>query len=305
MQQQEPSLLILAAGMGSRYGGLKQMDGFGPNGETIIDYSIYDAILCGFTKIVFIIRRSFETEFKQRMHDRWKDKVAMHYVFQELEDLPEPYVCPDERQKPWGTGHALWAARDAVCEPFGVINADDYYGREALHALYHYLSNNQQPNDYAVVAYQLEKTLSDFGAVNRGVCHADEKGSLHKVVECKGIMRNEQGIIEYNERGQLVQFAPDTLVSMNMWAFQSSYFDYADVYFKNFLEHRINEANSEFYIPELIQDLIDRNVLHVDILSSPSNWFGVTYKEDKPHVQAQISAMIDSKYYPLDLCHGA
>ena len=276
----KPSLLILAAGMGSRYGGLKQLDSFGPNGETIIDYSIYDAILAGFEKIVFIIRKSFEQEFRAPMEERWRNKIEMDYVYQELTDLPEGYICPEEREKPWGTGHALWSARDAIREPFGVINADDYYGREAIQVLYHFLLENQGKKDFAVVAYELKNTLSEHGAVNRGVCKADN--AIDKIVSFQF-------------------FEENTLVSMNMWAFQDSYFAWAEDYFKIFLSRRIEESGSEFYIPELIQDLIERNELTVSILSSPSHWFGVTYKEDKPFVQAEFEKMIQSNFYPKNL----
>lgn len=297
----KPSLLILAAGMGSRYGGLKQLDSFGPNGETIIDYSIYDAIFAGFEKIVFIIRKSFEQEFRARMEERWRNKIEMDYVYQELTDLPEGYICPEEREKPWGTGHALWSARDAIREPFGVINADDYYGREAIQVLYHFLLENQGKKDFAVVAYELKNTLSEHGAVNRGVCKADNAGQLIQVEEWRGIARNEKGQICAKSENGFQFFEENTLVSMNMWAFQDSYFAWAEDYFKIFLSRRIEESGSEFYIPELIQDLIERNELTVSILSSPSHWFGVTYKEDKPFVQAEFEKMIQSNFYPKNL----
>jgi len=293
--------LILAAGMGSRYGGLKQLDSFGPNGETIIDYSIYDAILAGFEKIVFIIRKSFEQEFRARMEERWRNKIEMDYVYQELTDLPEGYLCPIEREKPWGTGHALWAAREAIHEPFGVINADDYYGREAIQVLYNYLKENQGEKDFAVVAYELMNTLSEHGAVNRGVCKADDTGQLIQVEEWRGIARNKKGQICAKSENGFEFFGENTLVSMNMWAFQHSYFAWAEDYFRKFLSKRIEENGSEFYIPELIQDLIERKELSVDILSSPSHWFGVTYKEDKPFVQAEFENMIQSNFYPKNL----
>ncbi|HUN16499.1 MAG TPA: sugar phosphate nucleotidyltransferase [Saprospiraceae bacterium] len=301
MSLNKPSLLILAAGMGSRYGGLKQMDGFGPSGETIIDYSIYDAILAGFEKIVFIIRKSFEKEFKERMNQKWANKVKMEFVFQELDDLPDNFECPADREKPWGTGHALWAARSVIKEGFGVINADDYYGREALKVLYDYLSAHTNSGDYAVVAYLLENTLSDHGEVNRGICKANEDGYLELVEECKGISRNADGLITCKKAGELISFDKHSLVSMNMWAFQSSYFQYAESYFISFLESRLNEFGSEFYIPELIQDLIERQIIKVEILTSPSHWFGVTYIEDKPFVAAQLQKMIDDGFYPTNL----
>lgn len=302
MEKHKASLLILAAGMGSRYGALKQMDAFGPNGETIIDYSIYDAIQAGFTKIVFVIRSSFQDEFKERMEQRWLGKIEMNYVCQELDGIPAPFHVPADRTKPWGTGHAVWVAKDLIAEPFGVINADDYYGREALKSLYDFLiSSSANESVYVVIAYLLKNTLSDFGKVNRGVCTVDKDGFLKFIKECKGIRINDQNEIFYTEEDQVFQLSPDTPVSMNMWGFHPNYFEWAEAYFINFLSHRINEENAEFYIPELIQELMDRGELKVGVLKSPSKWFGVTYQEDKPMVQEAFRQMIASNYYPEQL----
>ncbi|MDQ3143086.1 MAG: sugar phosphate nucleotidyltransferase [Bacteroidota bacterium] len=298
MSNHKASLVILAAGMGSRYGGLKQLDAFGPNGETIIDYSLYDALLAGFTKVVFIIRESFYKEFKEKIESRWKGRVEITYVFQELDMLPEGFTCPEERIKPWGTGHALWVTKDKIHEAFGVINADDYYGREAIKTLYDFLVITRGPSQQAVVAYNLQNTLSDHGAVNRGVCFSSSDGFLKSIKECKGITKDTEGKISYTEKEANIEIPSESLVSMNMWGFQTAYFDWAEKYLIDFLKKRIEEQNSEFYIPELIQYLIDRNEITVEILTSNSNWFGVTYQEDKPVVQAAFEKMISEEFYP-------
>lgn len=299
MSLPQASLLILAAGMGSRYGGLKQMDAFGPNGETIIDYSIYDALRAGFKKFVFVIRKSFETEFRERMDATWGDQADLHYVCQELDQLPEGFNCPEGRTKPWGTGHAVWVAHDLLDEPFGVINADDYYGREALKSLYQFLIQNPDPDFYyAVIAYYLKNTLSDHGAVNRGVCWHDEEGFLKKVIETKGIQKSTTGEIFAGKDDELQYFDPETLVSMNMWGFGASYFNFASDRLKTFLESHLSVKDAEFYIPELIQTLMDECLIKVQVIPSPSNWFGVTYQEDKPFVQLAFKKMIQEGYYP-------
>ncbi|HRI01896.1 MAG TPA: sugar phosphate nucleotidyltransferase [Saprospiraceae bacterium] len=301
MNSNKISLLVLAAGMGSRYGGLKQLDEFGPNGETIIDYSIYDALQAGFNKIVFVIRNSFYEQFKTRIESRWSGKVELVYVFQELDHLPDPFVCPQERTKPWGTGHAVWVAHEVIKEPFGVINADDYYGREALQTLFNFLNNKENIDHYSVIAYLLNNTLSEHGAVNRGVCKLDHNSNLKSIEECKGIQKDDAGKIYYTKNNTQFFLETTTPVSMNMWGFQASYFDYAEKLFSEFLKQRIEEESSEFYIPELVQYLIDHNILNVKAIESNSNWFGVTYKEDKPFVQDSIQAMISNGYYPEHL----
>ena len=299
MSKPQASLLILAAGMGSRYGGLKQMDAFGPNGETIIDYSIYDALQAGFKKFVFVIRKSFENEFKSRMDAAWGEQAELHYICQELDLLPEGFCCPEGRTKPWGTGHAVWVAHDVLNEPFGVINADDYYGREALISLYQFLIQNPNPDFYyAVIAYFLNNTLSDHGAVNRGICWNDHEGFLKKVVETKGIQKSPSGEIYAGKEEELQYFPPETLVSMNMWGFGASYFQFASERLTKFLQSNLIVPDAEFYIPELIQNLIDEGRIKVQVLSSPSSWFGVTYQEDKPFVRQAFKKMIEEGYYP-------
>ena len=294
------SLLVLAAGMGSRYGGLKQLDQFGPYGETIIDYSIYDAILAGFTKIVFVIRETFEVEFKERFSSLWADKIECHYVYQDLEDLPDSYICPSDRSKPWGTGHAVWAARNVIHEAFGVINADDYYDREALQILYDSLTNGTvDKQHYYVVAYRLSNTLSAHGEVNRGVCTVQD-GYLSSIKECKGITLVIDHA-EYTEDNQTHILDLNSLVSMNIWGFDKSYFDHSNKSFRNFLDSYLTDHKSEYFIPVLIQELIDQKEIQVVVLSSNSQWIGVTYKEDKPAVQSAFNQMIKTGKYPARL----
>ncbi len=288
-----PSLLILAAGMGSRYGGLKQLDTFGPNNETIIDYSIFDAINAGFQKIVFVIRRDFEKDFKDKIESKWSDKAELCYAFQELDSLPAPYTCPADRKKPWGTGHAIWVAKNIVNEPFGVINADDFYGREAMQDLYKFLNTKA---DYAVISYLLSDTLSEHGTVNRGVCSVSYDGYLEKIVECKNIHKNVDVYFELN--GIKTILDPNTPVSMNMWAMGLDYFDYAESYFIDFLNQFKDQPSSEFYIPDLIQFLIDQKIKKIQVISTRSKWFGVTYKEDKSVVEKAIREMIVEGKYP-------
>lgn len=297
MKKQKPALLILAAGMGSRYGGLKQMDGFGPSGETIIDYSIYDALKVGFEKIVFVIRRSFEKVFIDRINAHWAGKAELLFVNQELDSLPESFKCPSDRVKPWGTGHAVWVAQDAINGPFGVINADDFYGRNAMQLLFNFLSEGSI--NYTVVAYPLINTLSDHGAVNRGICKINSENKLISILECKNINKNPEIYFEHNDHKHILN--PDTPVSMNMWGFQSNYFTWAHTFFCNFLEKHLTDAGAEFYIPELIQELIDTHRIEVDVLYSSSNWIGVTYKEDKPMVEKAFTEMIQAGIYPKKL----
>lgn len=292
----DPSLLILAAGMGSRYGGLKQMDGFGPNGETIIDFSIYDAIEAGFKKVVFVIRKSFANEFISRMETKWSSKIHMDFVFQELDQLPVGFDCPASREKPWGTGHAVWVARESISGPFGVINADDFYGRDAMRTLYDYLSDGQ---GFVVVSYQLKNTLSTHGSVNRGICQVDEYGYLSKIVERKNIVLDSDGSIYYESEGRRENLDPDTKVSMNMWGFRKAYFQQAEIFFRSFLERDLSNPGAEFYIPDLIQYLIDNQSYQVKVLQSASNWIGVTYKEDKPAVELAFKELIDRGLYPF------
>ncbi len=304
MKSDHPVLLILAAGLGSRYGGLKQLETFGPSGETIVDFSIADALEAGFRRLVFVIRKSFENEFKQKICNRWQGRVLMDFVFQELDVLPDGYCCPPDRLKPWGTGHAVWVAKQVIRGPFGVINADDYYGKEAMQRLYDFLENGGKQSDvYGVIAYSLKNTISEFGAVNRGICEAAKDGFLRKIAECRGITKNDQGI--FYERGHQRFFLDEnTLVSMNMWAFQVSYFPWAETYFMDFLNDRGRNANEEFYIPDLIQHLIDSDRVKVLVIKSGSDWFGVTYQADKPAVQKAFRDKINRGEFPIFADHG-
>lgn len=297
------SLLVLAAGMGSRYGGLKQMDGFGPNGETIIDYSIYDAIEAGFTKVVFVIRESFKAAFVEAFAKKFEGKIEIAFVTQELDKLPEGLQYPDTREKPWWTGHAVYVAKGEIDGPFAVINADDYYGQDAYKVLIDFFKTQEKSGnqDYAVVAYRLNNTLSDHGTVNRGICYADDQGNLEKVVERTKIERHKDGVIRFPHDNHSHELEDHTLVSMNMWAFYPSYFDYASDGLSSFIKERANEDKSEFYIPALVDELIQNKVLDVKVLDTDSQWFGVTYQEDKPIVIEKLNKLIEYGAYPKEL----
>ncbi len=301
----KPSLVVLAAGMGSRYGGLKQMDAFGPNGETILDYSIYDAINAGFGKVVFVVRESFLEDFKKFFKDKFEDKIEVEYVTQELHKLPEGYG-PYKREKPWGTAHAVQMAEDVVNEPFLVINADDYYGRDAYHVAAEYFkrypeSRKDGKDVYFVMGYKLTNTLSEHGTVNRGVCKADENNNLVFIKECKKVSRDKDGIIRYPEGDEKIELSEDSLVSMNMWGFYPSYFEYFDQHFREFLDKEADNPTSEYYIPDLVDYLMNTGKAIVKVLSSDSDWFGVTYQEDKPFVVERLNKLIESGFYPQTL----
>ena len=298
-----PTLLVLAAGMGSRYGKLKQMDAFGPNGETIIDYSLYDAIRAGFGKVVFIIREYFKEDFERHFQSKWGDKIELHFVPQEISLVPDGCSYDQLREKPWGTAHALWVARDVINEPFGVINADDYYGVDSFQQLSSFLTDSLQEHttDYSVVAYYLRNTLSEHGTVNRGVCRVSDDGHLVDVQECVKIRRDESGAILYPTDSTFNILEEDTLVSMNMWGFLPSYFSYCESVFRDFLDREGQVLTSEFYIPTLIDILIKQDILKVKVLDTESDWFGVTYQEDKPFVMEKIQHLIQSGVYPASL----
>ncbi len=300
----KPTLLVLAAGMGSRYGGLKQMDAFGPSGETIIDYSIYDAINAGFGKVVFIIRESFRADFENFFKGKFEDKIEIVYVAQDLHKLPDGYSVPEHREKPWGTGHAVWVAKDVINEPFAVINADDYYGQESYNTLVDFFNSlpEGEQNVYALIGYYLKNTLSDHGTVNRGVCSSDTDGNLTTIVECTKIKRDSDNIVRYPTADDYYKYLPeDALVSMNMFGFLPSYFDYCENSFKQFLDKEMNVPKSEFYIPTLLDQLINTNQIKVKVLSSIANWFGVTYQDDKPIVIEKLNKLIEAEVYPKKL----
>ncbi|MEM6632092.1 MAG: sugar phosphate nucleotidyltransferase [Bacteroidota bacterium] len=300
----KPTLCILAAGMGSRYGSLKQVEAFGPSGETIIDYSVYDAKRAGFGKIVFVIRESIEKEFKEVFGDKFSKYIDVEFVFQELHNIPGGHKISPERVKPWGTAHAVWVAKDVINEPFGVINADDFYGRDAFIRLGAYLSAVSPGNtsNYCMVGFELKKTLSDFGSVNRGECVTDENGFLISVTERLKIRRNESGVVEYpGEDGEMIPLSEDTPVSMNMWGCLPNIFDEFQQRFERFLEERGQELKSEFYIPTLISQLIDEKKIFLKMIKTDSPWFGVTYKEDKPMVIESLQKLVDQGVYPPSL----
>jgi dTDP-glucose pyrophosphorylase len=288
------TLLVMAAGMGSRYGGLKQLDEVGPSGETIIDYSVYDAIAAGFTKVVFIIRRDFEQEFKSKITDKFSDKIQVELAFQDIEDLPSGFSCPEGREKPWGTGHAILSAAKLIDGPFNAINADDYYGRESFKTIADFYAH--ESNVFTLVAFRLENTLSIFGSVTRGLCEV-KNDRLTTVIETNNLQKTNSGIASDRD----VDLNGSEPVSMNMWGFTPVIFGYLQEMFVDFLAHRGNELKSEFLIPSVINDLIQSGKESVHVLYSNAPWFGVTYKEDKPYVVDQIQKLIEKGFYPLKL----
>lgn len=296
------SLVVLAAGMGSRYGGLKQLDSFGPNGETIIDYSLYDAYRAGFDHVVFIIRDFFADQFKAVFEPKMRNRMETDYVYQELDNLPHMVDFPSDRERPWGTGHAVWVAKPFIEGPFAVINADDYYGVDAFQTLYDFLITPREPEEYGVVGYRLDNTLSEYGTVNRGICHADEKGYLKHIAECKQIGVDENGVISYpGKNGDPISLMKDTPVSMNMWGFYPSYFHFFEKQFDEFLKEQGQDPNSEFYIPTLVDNLIKNDERRTKVLHSDSEWFGVTYREDKEFVSKRLKDLLEDGVYPYNL----
>ncbi len=294
----KPTLLVLAAGMGSRYGGNKQLDEVGPSGETIIDYSIYDAIRAGFGKIVFVIRRDIEEQVKERFVEKLRDKIIVDYVFQEITDLPEGVRVPSERQKPWGTSHAILVTRDKINEPFGVINADDYYGVESYTILHDFLTTDKDPNCYCIVGYKLGNTLSDHGHVNRGVCEVGSDGLLKNIAEVHQIEKTKNGAKAPAAGGSALNFNGDEIVSMNLFGFKPSCFDFLSREFRNFISKYGKDPKSELDIPTSLDRFIKSGDLTIKILQSNEKWFGVTYREDKPYVVESIRQKIRKGIYP-------
>jgi hypothetical protein len=299
----KPTLFVLAAGMGSRYGGLKQMDGLGPNGETIMDYSIFDAYRAGFGKVVFVIRHSFEEDFRNIVVNKYQGKLPVEIVFQELDYLPEGFTCPADRAKPWGTNHAVLMGKDAIKEPFAVINADDFYGRESYVVLADWLSTMEgKKNEYCMIGYRVGNTLSESGSVARGVCSKDAEGNLTTVVERTYIIRDTDGQVKYKDENEnLVTVDENAPVSMNMWGFTPDYFDYSERDFKTFLKASEGNIKAEFFIPLVVNDLIVSGTATCQVLDTPSKWFGVTYAEDRPAVVAKIEELIKAGEYPSPL----
>ncbi|MDD7605695.1 MAG: nucleotidyltransferase [Prevotellaceae bacterium] len=301
----KPTLLLLAAGMGSRYGGLKQLDGLGPNGETIMDYSIYDAIQAGFGKIVFVIRKDFEQDFRDKVLSKYEGHIPAEVCFQSIDALPEGFTVPAGRQKPWGTNHAVLMAKDIIKEPFCVINCDDFYNRDAFMVIGKFLANlpEDAKNDYAMVGFRVGNTLSENGTVARGICSKDDAGNLTTVVERTEIMRVNGSVCYKDEQGQWVAVDDNTPVSMNMWGFTPDYFDYSESYFKEFLSDPKNMENlkAEFFIPLMVNKLINEKTATVKVLDTTSKWFGVTYAADRDSVVARIKTLVGEGVYPAHL----
>ncbi len=301
--EKEPVLVVLAAGIGSRFGGgVKQLAGVGPCGEIILDYSLYDAIKAGFKKVIFIIRHDIEADFREVIGDRLSDKIEVVYAFQEGDDLPCGFTKPADRTKPWGTGHAVLACRDVIDAPFAVINADDYYGREAYQKMFDYLKNDLTEGHCSMVGFVLKNTLSDNGVVTRGVCHVSGTGALTGVDETKNIARAEDGLVKGTFDGQEVTIDPDALVSMNFWGFSASFMEALKSGFTDFLAGlKPDDVKSEYLLPIIVDGLIKNGSLTVDVLTSNDRWFGITYKEDKEAVEKDLKALTDGGMYPSPL----
>lgn len=300
MSERKPTLLILAAGMASRYGGMKQMESFGPDGETIMDYSIYDAIRAGFGKVVFIIRRDFADAFKSVFEPKLRGRIETGYVYQEMDAFMNGYKVPAERTKPWGTAHAVLCAMNDVREPFAVINADDFYGRDAFVKAHAFLTGPCNDDRYSIIGYSLLKTLSENGTVNRGVCRVDAGGNLTGIAERLNIaMRDGRILCEDDQTPE--ELLKDTQVSMNFWCFHPSYFSYAEKLFHEFLSKRVDEPKSEFFIPIVADRFINEGKGVIEVIPTESTWFGVTYKDDAPEVKSNIEGLVGSGAYPAGL----
>jgi len=298
----KPTLVVLAAGMGSRYGGLKQIDPVGPNGEIILDYSIYDAIRGGFGKVVFIIRKDIEKDFREVVSKRWEGRIPVEYVFQQLDALPAPFTVPEGRTKPWGTGHAIMCAMDKVNEPFAVINADDFYGKSGYAKLGKALSESTDDSEFFMVGFPIKNTLSEFGSVSRGICKISKDGYLEEVIERTRIEALGGGKAVFtDENGVRTELCGEEISSMNLWGFKPTLFESMGRMFKEFLAARGTELKSEFYITTIVTELINTGKAGIKVLSSDDAWFGVTYREDKPRVQADIKALIAKGDYPENL----
>jgi len=296
----KPTLLVLAAGMGSRYGGIKQMDSFGPSGETIIDYSIYDAIQSGFGKIVFIIREDFAEAFKNIFEPRLKGKVETDYVMQEMDSFTDGFKSSAERTKPWGTAHAVLCAKDAINEPFAVINADDFYGRDAFEKAAAFLQKDVAPDTWCIIGYQLSKTLSENGTVSRGVCQVDDRGNLISIAERVKIYPEGDKIV-YEEGDKKTELPANISVSMNFWCLHQSSFEYIQKLFQKFLQENGDKPKAEFFIPIVGDAFIKENIGQIKVIETSAKWFGVTYKEDAPGVKQSIEALIEGGAYPKQL----
>lgn len=287
--------------MASRYGSMKQTEGFGPNGETIMEYSIYDAIQAGFGKVVFIIREEFFEMFKENVAKKFEGKIAIDYVFQELTKFTGDHAVPEDRKKPWGTAHAVLCCKGTVQEPFAVINADDFYGRDGFVKSHAFLTSSVTESHFAIIGYELKKTLSENGSVSRGVCEVDAEGNLVDIQERTKIYRNEAGIITYEDEAGLHEVSEDASVSMNFFAFHPSFIDLCEQHFGAFLEKEINNPKGEFFIPLVVDKAIKSQAASVEVIPTSAQWFGVTYKEDAPGVKASVEAQVASGAYPANL----
>ena len=295
----KPTLLVLAAGMGSRYGGLKQLDGVGPHGETIMDYSIFDAIRGGFGKVVFVIRKDFEDDFRVKILQKYENHIPVDVVFQSLDKLPEGFRCPEGRTKPWGTNHGVLMGKDVIHEPFAVINADDFYGRDSYAVLGKELTQmTGKEYEYCMVGFRIGNTLSESGSVARGICETNDENFLTGVVERTAIERIDGEIQFIDENGKKIVLDEHAPVSMNMWGFTPDYFHYSWTYFRGFLLKNIGNLKSEYFIPLMVNKLVTEDWVRVKVLDTASKWFGVTYAEDRPGVVAKIQALIDAGEYP-------
>ena len=295
-----PTLLILAAGLGSRYGGIKQMDKIGPSDESIIDYSVFDAIRAGFGKVVFVLNKKIEKDFKEIYEPRLAGKIETAYVLQQINDVPVGVPVNTARVKPWGTGHAVLVAKKIINEPFAVINADDFYGKQAFELLGNFFSKaDNKPNDYAMVGYKLENTLSDNGSVSRGICQTID-GFLTDVVERTSIKRENSKIV-YTHDGEKIELDIDSIVSMNFWGFSPLFFDQLERDFTNFMDENAHELKAEFFIPSVVNDLIENEEASIKMLTSNDQWFGVTYQEDKDVTISKVNELISNGVYPDNL----
>ncbi len=297
----KPTLVILAAGMASRYGSMKQIQSFGPSGETIMDYSIFDAMRAGFGKVVFIIREDFESDFKEIFEPKLNGKIETEYVFQRLEDHLGRHQVPADRKKPWGTAHAILAAKEVINEPFAVINADDFYGSDSFKKAYDFLVSEANDSTYCIVGYELNKTLSENGSVSRGVCEVDEKGNLESINERTKIYRNDEGKITYEDTDGLHEVSENSVVSMNFWGFAPNVFGIIENLFHEYLDEHINEPKAEFFIPIVADKFSKSGMGVIKVIPTSSQWFGVTYKEDAPTVQASLDALVSNGEYPDNL----
>lgn len=298
----KPTLLILAAGLGSRYGGVKQMDKVGPSGESIIDYSIYDAIRVGFGKVVFVINKKIEADFKEIFEPKLSGRIETVYVLQETEKLPEGFKCPEDRLKPWGTAHAILAAKEVINEPFAVINADDFYGAESYLTIKKFFDQTQEGKlQFSMVGFNLDKTITDFGTVSRGVCVLDSDKNLIEVNERTNIQRKDAAIVYYTEDEKWTALNGDEIVSMNFWGFTPELFGHLEAGFVNFLKDNIQKPKSEYYIPTIVTELIAKDLADFNVLESKDQWFGVTYQEDKPVVIKSVKKLVESGLYPHKL----